>query len=51
MMWGKTMPVQARLRPLGLTPTGTPSAPINAGVAADHAYWGRLIKELNIKVE
>ncbi len=47
----RTPEVQARLRSLGLTPTGTPSAPINAGVAADHAYWGRLIKELNIKVE
>jgi tripartite-type tricarboxylate transporter receptor subunit TctC len=43
--------IQARLRSLGLTPTGTASAPVNAGMAADYAYWGKLIKDLDIKVE
>lgn len=43
--------IQARLRSLGLTPTGTPAAAVNAGMAADYAYWGRLINELGIKVE
>jgi tripartite-type tricarboxylate transporter receptor subunit TctC len=42
---------QARLRSLGLTPTGTPAATVNAGMAADYAYWGKLINELGIKVE
>jgi len=43
--------IQARLRSLGLTPTGTPAESVNAGMAADHAYWGKLIAELGIKVE
>ncbi len=43
--------IQTRLRALGLTPTGTPSSTVNAGMAADYAHWGGLIKELNIKVE
>jgi tripartite-type tricarboxylate transporter receptor subunit TctC len=47
----KTPEIQARLRSLGLTPTGTSAAAVNVGMAQDHAYWGRLIKELDIKVE
>ena len=43
--------IQARLRSLGLTPTGTNSATLASGAAADFAYWGALIKELGIKVE
>lgn len=43
--------IQARLHSLGLTPTGTPAATVNSGMAADHAYWGKLIAELGIKVE
>jgi tripartite-type tricarboxylate transporter receptor subunit TctC len=43
--------IQARLRSLGLTPTGTPAESVNAGMAADHAYWGKLIADLGIKVE
>ncbi|HEX7889765.1 MAG TPA: tripartite tricarboxylate transporter substrate-binding protein [Ramlibacter sp.] len=43
--------IQARLHSLGLTPTGTPAAAVNTGMAADHAYWGKLIAELGIKVE
>lgn len=43
--------IQARLRSLGLTPTGTPASELAAGMAADYAYWGKLINELGIKVE
>jgi tripartite-type tricarboxylate transporter receptor subunit TctC len=43
--------IQARLRSLGLTPTGTPGAALSSGMASDFAYWGDLIKELGIKVE
>ena len=47
----KTPEIQARLRSLGLTPTGTPAAVVASGMAADYAYWGKLINELGIKVE
>jgi len=43
--------IQERLRALGLTPTGMPGATLTADVANDYAYWGRLVRELNIKVE
>ena len=43
--------IQARLHSLGLTPTGTAASTVAAGMAADHAYWGKLIAELGIKVE
>ena len=43
--------IQTRLRDLGLTPTGMPGSTLTADVATDYAYWGNLIKELNIKVE
>jgi len=47
----RTAEIQDRLKSLGLTPTGTPAAAVNAGMAADYAYWGKLINELGIKVE
>ena len=47
----RTQEIQTRLRSLGLTPTGTPAAAVNSGMAADYAYWGKLIAELGIKVE
>ena len=47
----KSPEVQARMRALGLTPTGTPASAVASEMAADHAYWGRLIAELGIKVE
>ena len=47
----RTQAIQTRLRSLGLTPTGTPAAAVNAGMAADYAYWGKLVNELGIKVE
>jgi tripartite-type tricarboxylate transporter receptor subunit TctC len=43
--------VQNQLKTLGLTPTGTSADSVNAGMAADHAYWGKLIKELGIKID
>lgn len=43
--------VQARLRSLGLTPTGTPAATLTSAMAADHAYWGQLVRELGVKIE
>lgn len=47
----KTPEIQTRLRDLGLTPTGMPGSTLTADVATDYAYWGNLVKELNIKVE
>ena len=47
----RTPEIQARLRSLGLTPTGTPAASVNSGMAADYTYWGKLINELGIKIE
>jgi tripartite-type tricarboxylate transporter receptor subunit TctC len=47
----RTQEIQTRLRSLGLTPTGTPASAVNSGMAADYAYWGKLINELGIKVE
>ena len=47
----KTPEIQQRLRLLGLTPTGTPASVVAEGMAADYAYWGKLIKELGIKIE
>jgi tripartite-type tricarboxylate transporter receptor subunit TctC len=43
--------IQERMRTLGLTPTGTPAATLASAVASDYAYWGKLIKDLDIKVE
>ena len=47
----KTQDVQDRLRTLGLTPTGTPAAVLAANVSSDFAYWGKLVRDLGIKVE
>lgn len=47
----KTPEIQARLRSLGLAPTGTPPAVLATGMASDYSYWGKLINELGIKVE
>jgi len=43
--------IQARLKSLGLTPTGTNAATLANGAASDFDYWGALIKELGITVE
>ena len=47
----KTQDVQDRMRALGLTPTGTSAAALAATVSSDFAYWGKLIHDLDIKVE
>lgn len=47
----KTPEVQDRMRTLGLTPTGTPAATLAAAMSSDYAFWGQLIRDLDIKVE
>jgi tripartite-type tricarboxylate transporter receptor subunit TctC len=47
----KTQDMQDRLRAYGLTPTGTSAAHLGAELASDHAYWGKIVRELNVKVE
>lgn len=47
----KTPDIQNRLRALGLTPTGTTPAVLTAGMASDFAYWGKLIRDMGIKLE
>lgn len=47
----KTPDIQNRLRTLGLTPTGTSPAALTAGMASDHAHWGKLIRDMGIKLE
>jgi tripartite-type tricarboxylate transporter receptor subunit TctC len=43
--------VQNRLREFGLTPTGTSADHLAKELAANHAYWGKIVKELGVKVE
>ena len=43
--------VQNRLRELGLTPTGTSAEHLAKELAADYAYWGKIVKELGVKVD
>ena len=47
----KTPDIQNRLRALGLTPTGTSPAVLTAGLTSDYAYWGKLIRDMGIKLE
>jgi len=47
----KTQDVQNRLREFGLTPTGTSAEYLSKELASDHAYWGKIVKELNVKVD
>lgn len=47
----KSQEVQDRLRTLGLTPTGMPGSTLTADVATDYAFWGKLIRDLGVKVE
>jgi tripartite-type tricarboxylate transporter receptor subunit TctC len=47
----KTPDIQSRLKALGLTPTGMPGSTLTTDVANDFAFWGNLIRELNVKVE
>ena len=43
--------LQARLRALGLTPTGTTAAALSADLASDYAYWAQLVREVGVKAE
>src|SRR5947208_2609710 len=47
----KTPDVQSRLRTLGLTPTGTSAEHLASQLASDFGYWGKIVRELNVKVE
>jgi tripartite-type tricarboxylate transporter receptor subunit TctC len=47
----KTPDMQARLRTLGLTPTGTSAEHLASQLASDYGYWGKIVRELNVKVE
>lgn len=43
--------IQSRMLDLGLTPTGTTAAALDAVAIADYAFWNKVINDLNIKVE
>lgn len=47
----KTQDMQDRLRTFGLTPTGTSAEHLAKELAADYSYWGKIVRELNVKVE
>jgi tripartite-type tricarboxylate transporter receptor subunit TctC len=47
----KTEDMQNRLRTFGLTPTGTSAEQLSTQLIADFAYWGKIVRELNVKVE
>jgi tripartite-type tricarboxylate transporter receptor subunit TctC len=47
----KTQDMQNRLREFGLTPTGTSAEHLSKELAANYAYWGTIVKQLNVKVE
>ena len=45
-----TPDVQARMKDLGLLPTGTGAAELASALAQDHALWGSIVRDLGIKV-
>jgi tripartite-type tricarboxylate transporter receptor subunit TctC len=45
-----TPDVQARMRDLGLVPTGTGPAELANALAQDHALWGNIVRDLGIRV-
>jgi tripartite-type tricarboxylate transporter receptor subunit TctC len=47
----KSQDMQNRLRELGLTPTGTSADHLTKELAAHYDYWGKIVRDLNIKVE
>jgi tripartite-type tricarboxylate transporter receptor subunit TctC len=47
----KTQDMQNRLRDFGLTPTGTSAEHLSKQLAADFAYWDKIVRELGVKVE
>jgi hypothetical protein len=36
---------------LGLTPTGTTSAALDAVANSDYTFWNKVVNDLNIKVD
>ena len=43
--------IQAKLIELGLTPTGTTSATLDAVASSDYAFWNKVVSDLDIKVD
>jgi len=43
--------IQSRMRDLGLTPTGTSAEALSTVANSDYAFWGKIVKEFDIKVE
>lgn len=43
--------VRQKLVDFGLDPTGTPPAGMAASLAADHAYWGKVVRDLGVRLE
>jgi tripartite-type tricarboxylate transporter receptor subunit TctC len=43
--------IQSRMRDLGLTPTGTSAEALSTVAASDYAFWGKIVKDFDIKVE
>lgn len=43
--------VQARLMELGLTPTGTSAAALDSVANSDYAFWNKVVRDLDIKVD
>ena len=43
--------VQERLRGFGLTPTGTSAEALSKELAANYEYWGKIVRDLGVKVE
>jgi tripartite-type tricarboxylate transporter receptor subunit TctC len=47
----KTQDFQDRLRSFGLTPTGTSADYLAKELAGDYEYWGKIVRDLGVKVE
>jgi tripartite-type tricarboxylate transporter receptor subunit TctC len=43
--------IQSRMRDLGLTPTGTSAEALSTVAASDYAFWAKIVKEFDIKVD
>ncbi len=47
----RTPEIQTRLTDLGLTPTGTTAAALDAVANSDYAFWNKVVRDLDIKVD
>jgi tripartite-type tricarboxylate transporter receptor subunit TctC len=43
--------IQSRMRDLGLTPTGTSADALSTVASSDYAFWAKIVKEFDIKVD